>query len=182
MAAAIGLLEVKSIPVGVETADAILKSADVRLLLASPACPGKYVLILSGDVGAVKSAMETGVSCAGRYLMAEHLISSIHEAVPQAILGTVDEDTIESLGMIETISALSSIQAGDIAAKSSAVRLLEIRLARGLGGKGFVLFTGDVGAVKAAVEAVKSQMEESGEVTSACVIPSPHPDLMNTIL
>ena len=60
MGKSIGLLELKSIPVGIETADAVLKAANVELLTATPTCPGKYVIIICGAVGAVKSAMESG--------------------------------------------------------------------------------------------------------------------------
>ena len=181
MAAAIGLLELKSIPVGVETADAVLKSADVKLLQASPSCPGKYIIVITGDVGVVRSAMETGSHAAGQYLLAEYLISSVHHTVPGAIVGTADTGRIDAIGMVETISALTAIQAGDIAAKAADVRLLEIRVARGLGGKGFVLMTGDIAAVKAAINAVSDQLADSGEITSFCTIPSPHPDLIEHI-
>lgn len=178
MAAAIGLLELKSIPVGLETADAALKGADIKLLVASPSCPGKYVIVMTGDVGAVKSAMEIGEKQAGRHLIAQYLISSIHPMVPSAIAGTAETENIQTLGMVETISALTAIHAGDIAAKAASVHLLEIRLARGLGGKGYVLMTGDVSAVNAAVRAVETELEESGEIISTCVISNPHPDLI----
>ena len=50
MGKSIGLLELKSIPVGIETADAVLKAANVELLTATPTCPGKYVIIICGAV------------------------------------------------------------------------------------------------------------------------------------
>ena len=65
MGKSIGLLELKSIPVGIETADAVLKAANVELLTATPTCPGKYVIIICGAVGAVKSAMESGRQTGG---------------------------------------------------------------------------------------------------------------------
>lgn len=178
MAAAIGLLELKSIPVGLEAADAALKQANITLLQASPACPGKYVIVFAGDVGAVRSAMEAGVKTGGSYLLAQHMISRIHPAVPAAIAGTADVGTIQALGMVETISALTAIRAGDAAAKASDVTLLEIRVARGLGGKGFLLTTGNIAAVRAAVNAVKDELIETGEIVSTCVIPNPHKDLI----
>ena len=60
MGKSIGLVELKSIPVGVQTADEMLKAANVDLLVATAICPGKYIIIISGQVGAVKSSMETG--------------------------------------------------------------------------------------------------------------------------
>lgn len=178
MAAAIGLLELKSIPIGLETADAVLKQADVTLLQASPACPGKYVIVFTGDVGAVRSAMEAGTAAGGAYLLAHHLISSVHPAVPPAIVGTASAEAVQALGMVETMSALTAIRAGDAAAKAADVTLLDIRVARGLGGKGYVLLTGGIAAVNAAVGAVKEELADTGELISACVIPSPHEDLI----
>ena len=61
MGISIGLLELKSIPVGIETADEMIKAANVQLLTASPTCPGKYIIIVSGNVGAVKSSMNVGL-------------------------------------------------------------------------------------------------------------------------
>ena len=46
MGKSIGLLELKSIPVGIETADAVLKAANVELLTATPTCPGKYLSLI----------------------------------------------------------------------------------------------------------------------------------------
>lgn len=181
MAAAIGLLELKSIPVGLEAADAVLKRADVTLLQASPACPGKYVIIFTGDVGAVRTALEAGVQAGGAYVLTHHMISSIHPTVSTAIVGTVDAHDIQALGMVETISALTVIRAGDTAAKAADVTLLEIRVARGLGGKGFLLVTGDIAAVKSAVNAVKEELAETCEIISSCVIPNPHKDLISHI-
>ena len=72
--------------------------------------------------------------------------------------------------------------AKSFAAKAAKVEMLEIRIARGLGGKGFLVFTGEVSSVRSAVKAVANTMGEPGEITSHCVIPSPHKDLIKQIL
>ena len=182
MAAAIGLLELKSIPAGIASADEMLKAANVELLLASPSCPGKYIIVVTGNVGAVKSAMKAGVEAAGTFLISEHIINNVHPDIAPAITGLTEVDKIASIGVIESISALASIMAGDIVAKAANIRLIEIRLARGLGGKGFLVFTGEVSAVKSALKAAQNEMADSGEITSVCVIASPHPDLIDKLL
>lgn len=182
MGISIGLLELKSIPVGIETADEMIKAANVQLLTASPTCPGKYIIIISGNVGAVKSSMNVGVRIAGSYLVGHHIINNVHESLPSAILGVTEVEKIASIGVIETISGLSAVNAGDIAAKAAKIEMLEIRIARGLGGKGFLVFTGEVSSVRSAVKAVANIMGETGEITSHCVIPSPHKDLVKQIL
>lgn len=181
MGKAIGLLELKSIPIGIETADGVLKAANVDLLVASPICPGKYVIIISGAVGAVKSAMDSGRRIADTYLICHHTINNVHESVPSALVGTMEVGHINAVGVIETMSALTAVQAGDYAAKAANVHLMEIRVARGLGGKGFVIFTGEVSAVRSAVKAALNQLEWTGDITSSCVIPSPHPGLIDKL-
>ena len=57
MRKAVGFVEIKSIPVGIQTADEMVKAGNVELLLSTPICPGKYVIIVGGHVGPVKAAM-----------------------------------------------------------------------------------------------------------------------------
>lgn len=182
METSIGLLELKSIPVGMEAADEMLKAADVNLLSATAACPGKYIIIISGKIGPVNSAVKAGIKTAGSFLLSQHTIHRVHEQLPEAILGLSDVSDVSSLGTIETISAVAAIRAGDIAAKASNVMLVEIRVARGLGGKGYLVFTGDISAVRSAVNACIAAMEQSGEICSHSVISSPHPQLVKQIL
>ena len=75
MGISIGLMELKSIPPGVETADAMLKAADVELLLSTPICPGRYVIIISGQVGPVRNAVAAGELKAGEFLLGKNVIS-----------------------------------------------------------------------------------------------------------
>ena len=96
MGISIGLLELKSIPIGIQTADEMIKAADVKLLTASPTCPGKYIVIISGQVGAVKSAMAVGQKLAGSYLVGHHIINNVHESLPAAILGVTEVEKISS--------------------------------------------------------------------------------------
>ena len=182
MGISIGLLELKSIPIGIQTADEMIKAADVKLLTASPTCPGKYIVIISGQVGAVKSAMAVGQKLAGSYLVGHHIINNVHESLPAAILGVTEVEKISSIGVIETISALAAVNAADIAAKAAKVDMIEIRIARGLGGKGFLVFTGEVSSVRSAVKACATIMGETGDITSHCVIPAPHKDLVKQLL
>lgn len=182
MAQSIGLLELKSIPIGMETADEMLKAASVELLLATPICPGKYIIIVSGNVGAVKSSVKAGIGMADTFLVGHHIINNVHESIPAAISGTAEVTNVSAIGIIETISALTAVTAGDIAAKASNVRLIEIRIARGLGGKGFLIFTGEISAVKSAVNSCLNELKETGEIISHSVISSPHKDLIKSIM
>ena len=182
MGKSIGLIELKSIPAGVQTADEMLKAANVELLVATAICPGKYIIIISGQVGAVKSSMETGRQAAGAYLICHHTINNVHDSVPGALVGTAEVEKIAAIGMVETMSALTIVRAADIAAKASNVTLMEVRVARGLGGKGYLILTGEVSAVKSAINSCLNQLADTGDITSTCVIPSPHKGLLEKLI
>lgn len=181
MGKSIALVELKSIPVGIATADEMVKAAKVELLIATPVCPGKYIIVVSGNVGSVESSMKTGVETAGSFLIGNYIINNVHEMIPSALSGTVEIETIQAIGAIETITAMTSIMAGDTAVKASNIKLIEIRIAKGLGGKGFLIFTGDVASVQSAMRACESQLKEGGEIISSCVIPSPNKELISKL-
>ncbi|QNO13995.1 BMC domain-containing protein [Alkalicella caledoniensis] len=182
MKKSIGLIEFKSIAKGIEATDEMIKSANVELVLSTPICPGKYISLISGDVGAVKNAIEVGKNVGSSFTVEYHVISNISEAVFPALTATGEIEKISSLGIIETISAITSIVVGDMALKAANVQLLEIRLARGLGGKGFVLITGEVAAVKQAIKACENNLEDSGGIISAVSIASPNKELISKIM
>jgi microcompartment protein CcmL/EutN len=75
-----------------------------------------------------------------------------------------------------------AVIAADACVKAAEVQLIEVRLGRGMGGKSFVLLTGDVAAVEAAVRAAESLEEAEGMMSKSVVIPSPHPDLIKSLL
>lgn len=58
MGKTIGLAELTSITYGIAASDAMLKAGQVKLLRSAPACPGKYLILIAGDTGEVKAAME----------------------------------------------------------------------------------------------------------------------------
>lgn len=78
----------------------------------------------------------------------------------------------KALGLIETVGLVAAIEAADAGVKAANVKLLGYELAKG-GGLTTVKFTGDVGAVKAAVEAGKAAAERIGKVYAVHVIPRP---------
>lgn len=181
MKKAVGFIEFKSIPIGIEATDDMLKAGNVDLMMASPLCPGKYVTIISGDVGAVQASIKNGERIGGIYVLESHVIPNIHPDVLPAMLGAGDITDVKALGIVETINAISSIMVGDIAVKASNVDLIEIRIARGLGGKGFVLLTGEISSVKTAIKAAEADMRDLGVITSYSVIASPHKDIKKVI-
>jgi microcompartment protein CcmL/EutN len=171
---AIGVIELNSVARGVNTWDAMMKSANVNLIGAYPVCPGKYIIMISGDVGAVETSVKTGEECGGRFLINSIVIPNVHQQVFPALNASVDVPEISALGVIETYSIASAIIVADTAVKTASVTLIEIRIARGLGGKGFVFLTGDVGAVESAIKAALESAGQEDLITESVVIPYPH--------
>lgn len=178
----IGCVELNSIAMGMYVADEMVKSAEVGLVLARPTCPGRYLAVVTGDTGAVKSSVERGREAGGDMVVDWFVIPSVHKDVVPALNGTALYPPINALGVIETCSTASCILAADAAAKAGQVNLLEIRFAAGLAGKAFVIMTGDVGSVQASVQAGVEGVGEAGPVHSHVVIPSPSDELKAQIL
>ncbi|MDR3589837.1 MAG: BMC domain-containing protein [Negativicutes bacterium] len=182
MKSAIGLLEIQNVTRGIQVADTMLKAANVELVLAQPFCPGKFIVMVSGDVGAVQNAVRAGKGLAAETVVDEFVLPNIHSSVFPALSGCTEIKELKALGVIESYSVASAITAADAAVKAAAVELIEIRLARGMGGKAVVFLTGDVGAVTAAIRAGSDVIRESGFLVDQLVIAAPHKTLQAAII
>lgn len=178
----IGCVELNSVALGMHVADEMLKAAEVELVMARPTCPGRYIVIVAGDVGATQSSVDTGCEIGGDMVVDWFTIPNVHPDVIPALSGTTLAPRIDALGVIETCTTASCILAADAAAKSGMVQLLEIRTAAGLGGKAFVTMTGDVSSVQSSVESGVAGVGDAGPVHSHVVIPSPSKALKDHIL
>jgi microcompartment protein CcmL/EutN len=83
---------------------------------------------------------------------------------------------------MEFYSFTAAVYAADAAVKAADVDLLEVRLGTGIGGKSFVILTGEVAAVSESVKAGINTPNAEGMTLSSVVIPSPHPELLETLL
>jgi microcompartment protein CcmL/EutN len=178
---ALGMIETMSIPLGIFSGDAMLKAAEVELVASQAACAGKYIVIVEGEVAAVRSSVEAGKAAAGSALVDSLVIPGIHEQVAPAIGAAAEIEGVDALGVMESYSMCAAILAADAAVKAAAVNLIEVRLGRGLGGKAFVLFTGEVAAVESAVRAAEGMEEVQGMLGASVVIPSPHKKIVEAI-
>ena len=178
----IGFLELNSIAKGVEATDIVLKTAAVRLVFAHPGCPGKYTLLFTGEVAAVQASLDMGREIGGSHMVDGCVIPRIHPQVIQAINLTSMPDSLRAVGVMEFYSITAAVYAADAAVKAAEVELLEVRLGTGIGGKSFVVMTGEVAAVSESVQAGIHTPNAEGMIVSSVVIPSPHPELMEALL
>jgi ethanolamine utilization protein EutM len=81
----------------------------------------------------------------------------------------------QALGMVETKGLVGAIEAADAMVKAASVKLIGKEMI----GSGLVtvMVRGDVGAVKASVDAGAAAAKRLGELVSIHVIPSPHEDV-----
>lgn len=176
------MLETNSVAKGVECADEMIKAAEVEILMARSSCPGRYMVMIAGDVGAVQNSVDVGKERADEFLVDTFVIPNAHPAVFPALSCSTQITTIEAVGIIETYTVASCITAADAAAKAADVELIEIRCATGLAGKSFVTMTGDVGSVKAAVDAGVEALQDEGMIQAHVVIPSLSKELYTSLL
>ncbi len=179
---AIGLIELTSIATGFQVADTLLKSADVRLLLARSICSGKYMVLVGGEVASVDTAVKAGCTAAAGFLIDHCVIPKVHPEVFAAICRSRPVEPTGALGILESFNIANLIEAADTAVKAADVTLLEIRLAMALGGKAFATLTGDVSSVQAAVAAGRGVIAAAGLLVNAVVLPRPHPHVYREML
>lgn len=174
---AVGVIEIKSIAKGVEACDDALKSAEIRLVSAHSSCPGKYEMILTGVLSSVQMALEHVREKFEPYIIDTVLLGRIDKTVVDALMGVQAASPAGALGVVETYSAASAIRAADAAVKTAKVEILDLRVSRGMGGKGVVMLTGEVSDVTAAVESGADYARSQGLFAASSVMASPHSDL-----
>ncbi|MEN6419944.1 MAG: BMC domain-containing protein [Clostridiaceae bacterium] len=181
MIAAIGFLETNSIARGIQAADAVVKAAEIELITARPCCPGKYQIVFSGEVAAVTASLEAGIRSAEGYAVDSVVIPRIHPMVIEAIGMACHPVEMQAVGVMEFFSMTAAVYAADAAVKAADVQLLDVRLGTGIGGKSYVILTGEVAAVSESVSCGTAAAAERGMVFEQCVIPNPCAELLENL-
>jgi len=156
----------------------MLKAASVEILFNRTICPGKFMVMVSGDVAAVEASMEAGLENGGETVVDELLLANVHRDVFPAISGTRVIESTGALGVLETFSVATIIEAADAAVKAANIQLMEIHLAMAIGGKGYMTLTGDVAAVDAALDAASEYIKGKGMMVDKVLIPQPCPEIL----
>lgn len=182
MGKAIGMAEYKTVSAGVMAADAMVKAADVEIVEAQTVCPGKYIVIISGDLSAVNAAVQVAKKQYESQLIGDFVLGNPHPGIFPAIYGSTDIEKMKALGILETYDAATIIVAADEAAKTAAVELIELRIARGMCGKSYLMLTGEVAAVEAAIDRARNAAQPQGMYLDSAVIANPDEKVCRTIL
>ncbi len=84
---ALGMIETRGLVAAIEASDSMVKAANVQLIGTEKIGSGLVTVMVRGDVGAVKSAVEAGANTASRLgeLIATHVIPNPHEDVEKIL-------------------------------------------------------------------------------------------------
>lgn len=181
MKKALGMIEFKTVASGITATDLMLKTADVEVVQANPVCPGKYLATISGEISSVKAAIDAAERFNPTMLIDKFVLGNPHESVQPAICGALEIKNKNAIGILETFTAASAVVAADTAAKTALVDLIEVRLAKGMCGKSYIILTGSVSSVTAAIERAKAGVEE-GMFLDSSIIAGPDERLWESIL
>ena len=178
---ALGLLELGSIAVGVLTGDAMVKRASVAVLRAGTVHPGKYLVLVGGEVADVEEALEAGREIGAGHLVDEVFLPDVHSAVLRAVTGVRESGDGEAVGVVETRTVAALLRAADRGVKGAEVALREVRLADELGGKAYCVFRGAVADVEAAVEAAEESLPSPDLLVARVVVPRIHEEMLENL-
>ncbi|HAR84418.1 propanediol utilization protein [Clostridium sulfidigenes] len=111
---ALGLIETKGLLASIEAADTMVKSADVSIIEKTYVGGGLVTIAVTGDVGAVKAAIEAGVAAVKNLneeaLVSEHVIPRPHEELESIIGSKSSVETQEVLVSDEKVEEPEEIQ------------------------------------------------------------------------
>ena len=180
---AIAIVEFDSIAAGIFTGDAMVKSSPVSSIYAGTVHPGRYLVLVTGDTASVEVALETGREAGADSVIDSIFLPAVHDDVVAAIVSSVEAADFDgdASGIVETDTVASVVEAADAGVKAAAVSLPAIRLADGLGGKGYAVFTGPVAEVEEAVEVAVERLRPTGHLVRYVIIPQIHEEMRQNL-
>jgi microcompartment protein CcmL/EutN len=149
---AIALIELSSVAAGAYAADKMAKRAPIDLLHAGTVQPGKYLILVGGGTAEVEESYREGMQAAPAEILDEVFLPQVDRQVVEALDGARQFARYESLVVLETSTMAAIVRATDAAAKGAQIEVAELRLGRGLGGRGLAILIGQRTDVEAAAE------------------------------
>jgi microcompartment protein CcmL/EutN len=178
---ALALVEFSSIAAGIQAADAMVKRAPIDTIRSGTVQPGKYLVLIGGLTADVEESLAAGREVGASAVVDFVYLPRVHPEVVEAIGGGRVPEPIDALGVVETTTVAAAIQAADFGIKGANVRLVEVRLADGLGGKGITLFSGLVEDVEAAVDIGVGALAQPALLVRQVVIPQLHQEMWDNL-
>jgi len=180
MLKSLGVIEFSSIAKGIEVADKMVKAATVEMLMSRHVCPGKFMVILCGEVEDVNEAVNTTLSYDREKIVESAVISNAHEDLISSLKKRVSINSFEAIGVFETSTITSTLIALDSALKSASVTLVRVVLGNGIGGKSYFVVTDAISNVEEAIKTAFISINPKRLIYKT-VIPSPSVEIINNL-
>lgn len=105
---ALGMIETKGLIGAIEAADAMTKAANVTLIGKEKVGSGLITVMITGDIGAVKAAVDAGAAAAEQvgHLMGVHVIPRPHDEIENILKKEIVEIEIEETPTIEDLEVV----------------------------------------------------------------------------
>ena len=169
----LAVVEFKSIARGIFTTDAMLKAANVNLVLATTLCPGKYLTIVEGETSAVESSLKIADEIGGMHVFSSEVINAISIKVIDAINGKLLSTPGGAIAIIESMQMANLINSADEVVDAVQIEFVDFRLSRGCGVNGFYIFSGELSSVREGAKAASQYLMEMGALLASRVISGP---------
>ncbi len=173
----LGVLELGSIADGLAALDAMVKAAPVTVLRAGSVNPGKFLILVGGDVASVEYSMDRGIEAGSRSVLDHLILKNIDPGVVSALEEKNEVADMETLGILETLSITASIEAADMAVKATGVDVVEIQSGHEMGGRAALKIAGSLGEVEDAMRVMIPFVRDKKQYFSDAVISSIHGDV-----
>lgn len=178
----IGSLEFRSISRGIEVTNEIVKKSSVEIIYLKNICPGKFIVIVTGDEGAVSEAITYGLDLGEGAIVDSFILHAISDAVIMGIRNKYDGHQVSgAIGVMETNKVCAGIKALDKTLKESDVTLLKMQLAFAIGGKFVYIVTGSLSSIQYGFEQAKNVLDK-GELGHCSIIPAPSQEMLKYLL
>lgn len=178
----IGALEFRSISKGIEVANELVKKASVEIIYLKTICPGKFLVIVSGDEDEIEESITYGMTL-GEGTVVDHFM--VHAVSPAIIDGFKNKyETKEAqgaLGVMETNKVCAGIKALDKTLKASDVVLVKMQIAFAIGGKMVFIVAGTLSSIEYGLSEARTALSQ-GETGAISIIPSPSEEMTKHLL
>ena len=184
------MIETKGLVAMFEAADAMLKAANVTFAGWVPVGSGLVTAFVEGDVAAVKAATDVGAAAARRVgeVSCVQVIPRPHDDLDKFVQAATKKpaapdakkDSGNAVGLLETRGLVGVIEGSDAMVKAAGVQL--VRTVEIGGGFVTAIVRGDVGSVRAAIDAGAEAARRAGELVASHIIARPHDGLIEGML
>lgn len=182
MVEALALVELDSVARGLRAVDALVKRAEVRIHEANLVEPGKFLVLFSGAVAAVEESYDAACMVGDERVVERMLLPVVHPGVTRGLMGLLDLEDPDCVGVVEGQHVAGVIQACDRSLKDAQVKLCGLRVAGALGGKAYYVIKGLQHDVEAGLAAGERVLKKRGTLYGLERIARPHPEFLAWLL